>query len=146
MPQVKIRIERGVETSGDGQERQEQAQQEQKQAVASPTQMIFYHQAISTGKQIVGYATSNVANFTGNNLLQDQVNQQMDILSDMTTIALGATRGWAGLAVATVGVTLKKGLQFMTMLKEQEHLRHEQEYLMKRSGNATLNGSRGTEN
>ena len=145
MPSIKIRIEKGVETAGDGQERQE-TKQESQQPVANPATMIFYHQAISTGKQILGYATSNVANFTGNNLLQDEVNRQMEILGDMTTLAMGVTQGWSGLIVASVGLTTKKVLQVMTRMQENVHLQNEQNYLLKRSGNATTNGSRGTEN
>ena len=146
MPEVRIRIEKGSETAGDGQEKQENKTSDKSQPVASATQMLFYHQAIATGKQILSYATSNVANFTGNYLMQDQVNRTMDIIGDMTTLALGATRGWAGLAIATVGLTTKKALQFVTLMQEQVHLRNEQEYILKRSGNSTTDGSRGTEN
>ena len=146
MPNVRIRIEKGTETAGDGQEQQEKRQDEKKQPIASPTQMLFYHQAIATGKQILSYATSNVANFTGNNLMQDQINNAMDVLGDFTTLGLGATRGWAGLAVAAIGLTTKKVLQVITMVQENVHLQNEQNYLLKRSGNSTTNGSRGTEN
>lgn len=146
MPNVKIRIERGVQTAGDGQEQQENLGKQNNQPIASPTQMLFYHQAIATGKQILSYATSNVANFTGNYLLQDQINNAVDILGDATTLALGATRGWAGLIVAGVGLTTKKVLQAISLVQETKHLENEQNYLLKRSGNATTNGSRGTEN
>ena len=146
MPNVKIRIEKAAQTAGDGQEKQENAQVETQQPVVSPTTMLFYHQAIATGKQIMSYAASNVGNFTGNYLMQDQVNQQMEIIGDMTTIALGATKGWAGLAIATIGVTTKKVMQVITQLQENVHLENEKNYLLKRSGNATTNGSRGTEN
>lgn len=148
MPQVRIRIEKGVETAGDGQEKQEaKVEEEKKEPVASPTAMLFYHQAIATGKQIVGYATSNVANFTGNNLLQDQVNQTMDVLGDLTMIAVGAgSKGIPGFIVATVGVTTKEVFQVISAVQNNVHLQNEQNYLLKRSGNATTNGSRGTEN
>lgn len=147
MPNVRIRIEKGTETAGDGKEQQEAKQEEsKKQPVASPTAMLFYHQAIATGKQIVGYAASNVGNFTGNYLMQDQIQSALDIAGDITTLALGATRGWAGFAVAGIGVTTKRVLQAVSMAQENVHLQHQQDYLLKRSGNATTNGSRGTEN
>lgn len=147
MPEIKIRIERGVETAGDGREQQEAKQDEsKKQPVASPTAMLFYHQAISTGKQIVSYAASNVGNFTGNYLLQDQIQNTLDIMGDIATIGLGATRGLAGLAVATIGVATKRIFQMVSINQENVHLQHEQDYLLKRSGNSTMNGSRGTEN
>ena len=53
------RIEKGTQTAGDGQEQQENAQVENQQAVVSPTTMLFYHQAIATGKQILSYANSS---------------------------------------------------------------------------------------
>lgn len=146
MPNIKIRIEKGVQTAGDGQEQQENKQSEKQQPIASPTAMLFYHQTINTAKQILGYATSNVANFTGNYLEQDRINNSLDIVGDLTTIGLGATRGWAGLIVAGVGVATKRTLQAVSMYQENVHIQNEQNYLLKRSGNATTNGSRGTEN
>ena len=145
MPQIKIRIEKGVETAGDGQEQQEKKEKDSL-PTASPTTMLFYHQAISTGKQIIGYAASNVANFTGNYLMQDQINNALDIVGDLTTIGLGATRGIPGLIVASLGVVTKRTLQAITMYQDDVHAQNEQRYLLKRSGNAVTNGSRGTEN
>lgn len=145
MPQIKIRIEKGVETAGDGQEQQEKKEKDSL-PTASPTAMLFYHQAISTGKQIIGYAASNVANFTGNYLMQDQINNALDIVGDFTTIGLGATRGIPGLIVSVLGVGTKRAFQAISMYQEDVHAQNEQRYLLKRSGNATTNGSRGTEN
>lgn len=148
MPQIKVRIEKGVETAGDGQEKQEaKVEEEKKQPVASPTAMLFYHQAIATGKQIISYAASNVANFTGNNLLQDQVNQQTEILGDITMLATGTlTKGWAGLAVASVGIVTKKVFEQISIYNEERREQYAFDYLNKRAGNSTTNGSRGTEN
>ena len=147
MPNVKIRIEKGTETAGDGKEQQEAKQDEsKKQSVANPTAMLFYHQTVAMGKQIIGYAASNVGNFTGNYLMQDQLQSILDISGDVTTLALGATRGWAGVAVATMGIATKRVLQAISISQENVHLQNEQNYLLKRSGNTTTNGSRGTEN
>lgn len=147
MPDIVVRIEKGTETAGDGREQQEAKREEsKKQPVASPTTMLFYHQTIATGKQIVGYASSNIGNFTGNFLLQEQLTNTLDIISDLTTLSLGATKGWAGLAVAGIGVTTKRVLQLVSQRQEDKHIQNEQNYLLKRSGNSTTNGSRGTEN
>ena len=43
-------------------------------------------------------------------------------------------------------ITTKRVLQAVSMAQENVHLQHQQDYLLKRSGNATTNGSRGTEN
>lgn len=148
MPNVTVRIERGTETAGDGQEKQEAKREDsKKQPVASPTAMLFYHQAIATGKQIIGYAASNVANFTGDYIKQEGINFGMEIAGDISSIAMGAiSKGWAGAIVAAVGVTTKRVLQVVSEVQSEVHARHERDYLVKRSGNSTTNGSRGTEN
>lgn len=146
MPNVKIRIEKGKETAGDGRENQEAQSKDREQAVASPTQMLFYHQMIATGKQALSFATSNIANFTGNQMEQEKVNDSMQLVGDLTTLGLGATRGWAGLIVAGIGLATKYTLQGISLHQENVHAKREYDYLAKRSGNTTTNGSRGTEN
>ena len=67
MPQVKIRIEKGVETAGDGQENQEQKTSKQTSSGKVAIVSAFSHMIINDTKKIVSYSLSNVGQFTGNN-------------------------------------------------------------------------------
>ena len=151
MPNVKIRIERGVQTAGDGQEQQEQknrdAQGVSKVAVAGA----FAHTMINTGKQIVSYSLSNVGQFTGNNLKQDQINTALEILGDVGSIVAGVattvlTENPVPLFASIVSIGTKYGLRAYSEYQEFKHGEYQRNIMLERSGNSTTNGSRGTEN
>ena len=144
MPNVKIRIEKGVETAGDGREIQEgKASRTEKLAVAS----VFAHQMINIGRQTINYAVSNIGNYTGDYIKQNEINKSLDVLSDLTTVGLGfATGGWIGGIVATVGVITKTGFQIASEQQQIAKSNRQYDYLRDRTGNATTNESRGTQN
>ena len=78
MPEVKIRIEKGVETAGDGQELQEKSSKQMTSGkVASVS--ILATTAIKTVKQITNTAISNIGNFTGDYEMQRQVQAVMKL-------------------------------------------------------------------
>lgn len=145
MPQVKIRIEKGQETAGAGQENQENQDNGRTEKIAVVS--VFANQMINVAKQTINYGISNIGVRTGNYVIQEQVNRAVDIIGNAATIGMGfVSGGIVGGIIAVAGVTTKA---VFGMFSENESIRHENiqsEYLSKRSGNATTNGSRGTEN
>lgn len=142
MANVRIRIER--EETEAGEAKQTQKNDEAKNMATSS---MFAHKMMGVGKQVFNYAASNVGNFTGDYIKQDQINKALDIVGDTTTIGLGfAAGGIPGLAVAAVGVATKNILKVVTRNREEELRERDRQYMLDRSGNSTRNGSRGTEN
>lgn len=142
MPQIKIRI---------SQEEAEKLEAEGLNASVSKEKIagisLFAHQAVNTAKQIVNYEISNVGVKTGNYVLQEQINEAVAIIGDLTTVGAGfAAGGIAGGIVAIAGVTTKKIFEEKSRNEAIKHENIESEYLRRRSGNTTTSGSRGTEN
>lgn len=151
MPQVKIRIERGIETAGDGQEQQEQKIQNNQGLKKVAITTAFAHTMINSGKQIINYSLSNVGQFTGNNLLQDTINGALEILGDVGNVAVGlvtsiATENPIPLIASVVSVGVKYGTKAYSDQQELRHSEYQHNFMLERSGNSTKNGSRGTEN
>lgn len=145
MPNIKIRVEKGQETAGDGREVQEQQASTRAEKIAVTS--IFANQMMNVGKQIVNYSINNVGNLTGDYIVQSQINQALDVFSDIATIGTGfATGGWIGGVVAATGVAIKKGVQFFQEEQDIRKANRQSAYLRERTGNATTNNSRGTEN
>lgn len=141
MANVRIRIER--EETDAGEARQTQKEDEAKNMATSS---MFAHKMMGIGKQVFNYAASNVGNFTGDYIQQDQINKALDVVGDATTIGLGfAVNPIAGV-VATIGVATKNILKVVTRNREEELRERDRQYMLDRSGNSTRNGSRGTEN
>ncbi len=142
MPNVRIRIEKDQEAGIEAQ--QAQPKSEAKNVAVTS---LFAHQMLGTAKQIVNYQASNIANFTGDYIRQEQINQTLDIISDGSTIALGAMAGgWVGGVVAAIGVGTKHVLKLISQTREDELKERDRLLALERSGNSTRNGSRGTEN
>lgn len=150
MPQVKIRIEKGVQTAGDGQEQQESfSKTYQKIKGAAPT--AFALTMVNTGKQIITYSLSNVGQFTGNYLQQDEINRELEIIGDVVSIAgslvySAVTQNPIPLIASVVSVGVKYGTKAYSEYQEMKHAQYATNLLVQRSGNSTTNGSRGTEN
>lgn len=143
MPDIRIRIEKPKDSRAENQQQQPQARDTENVAL----QTIFAQQMISTGKQIISFQASNIGNFTGNYVMQDNVNEMLDVVGDLSTVALGfVSKGWVGGLVAISGIATKKVFEFISQQQQNKILEMERDYLVKRSGNATTNGSRGTEN
>lgn len=151
MPQVKIRIEKGVETAGDGQENQEQKTSKQTSSGKVAIVSAFSHMIINDTKKIVSYSLSNVGQFTGNNLMQQEINRGLDILGDVASIGAGLATSISTLnpvpiiaSIASVGI--KYGTRAYSEYQEMRHAEYQTNLMVSRSGNSTMNGSRGTEN
>lgn len=140
MPQVNIRVE---SVSDEEQQTGVPSQKkEDKKGAKSTVGSIFVHQAMNTTKQIINTGVSNIGNFTGDYVKQDQVGAVVSAVTDITTVAIGfAVNPIAG-AFALVGVGIKAGLNVATQLRNDEHARIQSEYLKERSGNTLNNGSR----
>lgn len=142
MPNVKIRIERSETETGTPVTKKTD---DKAKDVAMTS--IFANQMIGVAKQIISYSASNIGNFTGNYIEQDRVNQQLEVLNDLATVTLGiATKGAVGGAIAVAGITTKKIFQLISDVRRDVLEERDRSLLLQRSGNATLNGSRGTEN
>ena len=150
MPQVKIRIEKGVETAGDGREIQEtklSSMEFKKMAVVTA----FGRQVANTGRQIINYSLSNVGQFTGNNLKQDEINWQLDMLGDVANVTSGIvtsimTENPLPAIASITSIGIKYGTRAYSEYQEFRHAEYQSNLLRERSGNSTKNGSRGTEN
>lgn len=142
MPSVKIRVqsvnEEELNAQAVGQEVSAGAKVE-KLAVAS----IFAHQAISLSKQIVSAGISNIGNFTGDYVKQDQIQNAISIGSDLATIGFGfAAGGWVAGLVALAGVTTKTIINVITQNQQEKHVERTTEFMRIRSGNSLENNSR----
>ena len=148
MPLVKIRVEAGSEDTGikqDANQAQKALTEQEKARQASMS--LFTHAMQSEVKKIINYSVANIGNLTGDSIRQQNVQRTMGYIQDIATIALGyKSSGAVGATIAIAGITLSKGLEVASYFIEQRHNDIEREYLLERSGNATLNGGRGTEN
>lgn len=144
MPQVKIKIQTNVEDIGDRQDTEE-IKEKKKQPEA--TTNLFTHAMISQAKSIMNYSISNIGNLTGDSIKQENIQKTMGYVQDIATVALGfKSGGWVGATIAVAGMTINKGLEIASYFIDQKHKSIERDYLLERSGNSTINGSRGTEN
>jgi pyridoxine 5'-phosphate synthase PdxJ len=143
MPEVKIRIEKGVETAGDGQELQEKSSKQMTSGkVASVS--ILATTAIKTVKQVTNTAIANIGNFTGDYEMQRQVQAVMKIGGEIGQVALATlVNPIAGVAMA-VGIGLNYGLQAIEISQNIKKENYQASYLLARSGNSLTDGSRGT--
>lgn len=146
MPNVKVRI-----TS----ETEEQAQGGAEIVAAKPTidtkrmatTSLFVHAGISNVRQSVQFGLANVGNFTGNYVLQENINQALETLNGVSTIAMGAVSGgWAGAVIATASVALRSVTKEISRRIQYENQDINASMMRQRSGNALNDGSRGTEN
>lgn len=145
MPQVKVRIEKAQDQAGVG---NVSATAVDKNLFAKTASMsLFAHQMAGEVKQIASYAANNVGNFVGDYILQDRINTTMEVLGDLGTIGLGfASGGPIGALVAAGGIGVNKALQAVSTFRNDALAQRNIELMIARSGNATKNGSRGTEN
>lgn len=138
MANVKIRIESQSEEQAQAEQAGGATTQTQKLAVAS----IFAQQAINFTKQVVNIGISNIANFSGNYVKQDQVQQAVSFLSEVagvgTAFAVNPVAGF----VALGGLALKYTSQAIKENREMTRAEYQTDYLRRISGNSTTNGSR----
>lgn len=141
MPQVKIRIETGVQTAGDGLEQQEQ---KQKQTESKQYAMVsfFAHQVASTAKQALNTQVSTIGIDTGDYLEQKKIENIVSAVEwGVSTAGAFATNVYVGLAkLAVDGFNLVS--QAVVGQKKYRRQRENEEMMLRRSGNTLTNGSR----
>lgn len=141
MPDVKIRVEATTRDELDSKTPTESSGKgttTERLAVAS----IFAQQAVATTKQIVSASISNIGNFTGDYIKQDNVQRQVETLLQIGAIAVEAYVNPV-LALAHIAGNFVKDLttsvsSVQAMNKQENTLR----LLKERAGYPTTNGSR----
>lgn len=145
MPQLKIRIETGADQSGTGNASATKTGNASLKKIAAGS--IFAHQMMGTSKQLINFAVNNISNFTGNEMLQRNAQAAMEFVGTLTTIATGfISAGTVGGLVAVAGITTQAATNLFTSMRKDNLSERQRAYMVERSGNATKNGSRGTEN
>lgn len=146
MAMVKIRIENNVDIPGVGNAAAITTKPDEASKKIG-AKSLFAHQMIATAKQTFNYAISNIGNFTGDYIKQDQVQNIVDSIGDLSTVGLGfASGGVVGGIVVSIGIATKKTFEVISDMRKNELSERQRAYMLERSGNATKNGSRGTEN
>ena len=146
MPEVRARITTGAELAGDGKEAQENGTKGIVGTEKIATISTFASIAVGQVRQIVNYSISNIGNFEGDQIKQAQMQQVMAVVGDVVSLGVGIAGGPVTAVVAIAGLAVKTGLNIYSEFQGDKHNRYQYEYMLSRSGNAVLNGSRGTEN
>lgn len=92
---------------------------------------------VNAGRQVASYAFTQFGNLTGNTVAQKEINNLLTIASYVGEVLAA---GYVGLAV--VGTQL--GLGALSNAKEVRDANIQSQLLYQRSGNATIDGGRGT--
>lgn len=122
---------------------QETAQQEQvttpssKKGKESTKDKAINTALINAGKRIASYGISQYGNLTGNTIRQRQIDDALNIAGYVGEIAVG---GWVG----AISVATQVGLGAVGNAIATNRANREAQLLYERSGNATINGGRGT--
>jgi hypothetical protein len=92
---------------------------------------------VNAGKRIASYGVSQYGNLTGNTIRQRQIDNALNIAGYVGEIAVG---GWVG----AISVATQVGLGAVGDAIATNRANREAQMLYERSGNATINGGRGT--
>lgn len=146
MPNVKVRItSESDEQMEGGAETLASSKDLDKTRMASTS--LFVNAVSGNVKQAIRYGLSNVGNFTGDYIRQNEINQALEIFDSASTIAMGAlSAGWAGAVVATASIAVKAGFGAYSRYKQYEAESLSSSLMRERSGNALFDEARGTEN
>lgn len=111
------------------------------------TTSLFVHAAVGNVKQAVQFGLSNVGNFTGNYIAQQNINQALEAVNSVATIVMGAVSGgWAGAIIATASVAFRGVTQGISRYIGYQNEEINTSMARQRSGNTLTDNSRGTEN
>ena len=92
---------------------------------------------INAGKQFASYGVSQYGNLTGNTIRQRQIDTAVNLAGYVGQIMTG---GWIG----AIAVATQIGIEAMNSAVERSKTNTQAQMLLERSGNATINGGRGT--
>lgn len=104
---------------------------------SSTQQKVLNTALVNAGKQWISYGISQYGNLTGNTIQQRQINTFLNIAGYISEIKAG---GWVG----TISVATQIGISSINNAIERNRANRQAELLYQRSGNATINGGRGT--
>ena len=144
MPQVKIRIENTDDNQAGVGNASATSTKDDKKKVSATT--IFTNQMIATAKQTMNFAINNIGNFTGDYIAQSKAQELVSFVGDVVSIVTGALVSPAAAVVAVAGLAVKQTFETISDIRKNQLSERPRSYLIERSGNATKNGSRGTEN
>lgn len=122
---------------------QETSTQRQTETAKKPTSDVSISQKavntalINAGKQIASYGLAQYGDLTGNTIAQRRINEALTMAGYVTQIAVG---GWVG----AIAVGTQIGLGAVSNYTATEKANQEANLLYQRSGNATIDGGRGT--
>ena len=146
MPNVKIRIEK---TSEEQEERERG--EKKKQSARTAAISAFTHLAISESKKIINNTVSHIGEWTGNYIVQSNISNALAVVDEMASFATAigtsiAMQNPVPLIIKSISTGINYGVTFFNDYKQQQAYKRQSDYLLARSGNGTVNGSRGTEN
>ena len=92
---------------------------------------------INAGKRKINYGVSQYGSITGNTIKGRQMQDAINVAGYISQIAIGGV-------VGAISVATEIGLDAVSNAVETSKANRQAEMLYQRSGNATLNGGRGT--
>ena len=131
---IEIVIRKSEETSYQAQTSPTTPKTNQKESVQ---QKAVNTALINAGKRFASYGVSQYGNLTGNTIQQRKIENALNIAGYVGEIAAG---GWVG----AISVASQLAISSMNNYIETNKSNLEAEMLLQRSGNATINGGRGT--
>lgn len=150
MPNVRIRIQKDKVESEDLSNKEQKAL-EKKRSSQIAIVSTFANQMLNQAKQVITYSSSRYGDRTGDYVKQSQINNELEILNMVGSVAGGlatsvATSNPIPAIVTAISTTIKVSQNLNDKYYASWKAEKERELLLARSGNATTNGSRGTEN
>ena len=147
MPNVKVRITSESEEQQRGAAEQLVSSSGNFDRTKMATTSLFVSAAARNIKTAVAYGLQNYGNFTGDYIGQESINQALEVVGNVSSIALGAVSGgWVGAVIATASVAVSAATKEFSKQMQYKADEINAEYARQRSGNALYDGSRGTEN
>lgn len=146
MPNIKVRLteETEAQQAGDASGALQKASKGDAKKMASTS--LFAHAAVSNVKQAVKYSLGNVGNFTGDYVLQNQIDVGLQVFEDVAAIGFAtAAGGLPGAIIATASIGIKYATKEISRQNQMAVDRAQFRYDYARSGNALFDNSRGTE-
>jgi len=143
MASTRVRIEAGSELAGDGKEIQEKSNAVSSEKAAMIG--VFSHVAIAQAKKMVQFSVSNIGNFSGDYVMQRNVQQAMSIVGDIVSIGVGAAAGGVvGAVGAMTGVLINNMLESIGIAQNIKKENYQSNFIKERGGDVYNDGSRGT--
>ena len=130
---IEIVIRKTQETA----QQKEFATSNQSKKGTSTTQKALNTALVNAGKRWASYGVSQYGNLTGNTIKQRQIDTALNVAGYVGEIAAG---GWVG----AISVATQIGISGVSNAIETSKANRQAELLYQRSGNASINGGRGT--